>query len=233
MWLLGLAVIVLVGGVLSQTASEFCVGHLSPTSSLVWVMLLGGALLLGVLRHGMGVYRARLLVHTASTPGDGLAVVTGKFRFAFGSMHAMRLELFQVGQGLTYRDKIYTHWKEVSRSKRFSPFYVELESGDRIRVEPTEEAILVDAIQMERSEGTPVSARELPPLRRANVSGFVVMLRQGTTLMREPVTVEVAPRLRSSGARSIGRSLSPRFRLIQMPEERCASISMPLSCSHF
>ncbi|AUX34239.1 MULTISPECIES: hypothetical protein [Sorangium] len=80
----------------------------------------------------------------ALAPGE--AVVMGTVERAQGADVAVRIEVEQEGSE-TESSGVWSHeWSETDRKVRVQPFYLRHASGARVRVEPGEDVMLVDAL---------------------------------------------------------------------------------------
>lgn len=77
-------------------------------------------------------------------PGD--AVVCGVVELAAGHDTAVRVEIDQIGHERRSKQQWHHSWKETERRVRAHPFYLREARGVRVRVEPNEEATLVDGL---------------------------------------------------------------------------------------
>ncbi len=125
--------------------------HLGPWSSLLFVELELGAYLL-VLCLGLILaqrWKRRARSADASfdpavplTPGE--RVLHGKVEHAANEELAVRVEVYQDGTEGESSGTWSTSWKEAYRRVKVHPFYLRHASGQRIRVEPSEDVTLVD-----------------------------------------------------------------------------------------
>lgn len=74
----------------------------------------------------------------------GETVVRGTVAFAVGGEHALRVEVDQEGTESKSSGSWSHSWTESDRRVLVAPFYLEHATGERIRVEPTQEAHLMD-----------------------------------------------------------------------------------------
>lgn len=77
---------------------------------------------------------------------EGFTAVAGVVEYAQGSEHAVRVEIEQDGTEHSSSGNWTTRWTEKRRTIQVSPFYIRRPDGARVRVEPTQEAYLVDAL---------------------------------------------------------------------------------------
>lgn len=141
-------------------SSIFGYQHLTTQSSIQWVAFVGAGLLLATGVYLIRFVLAQRLVRSAVTPKQGEAILSGVARFARGTSHAMTLEVIQAGETFSPTDDPHTRWEEVSRTQRFDPFYVECASGERIRVEPSQHTLFVDALAMRGDDALKPSERK-------------------------------------------------------------------------
>lgn len=85
--------------------------------------------------------RALTRAQPALTPGD--AIVTGTVALAPGESHAVRLDIEQAGEEY-YDSGEWVRWTEVERRLSVRPFYLQLEGGHWLRVEPSSNVRLMD-----------------------------------------------------------------------------------------
>lgn len=149
--------------------------HLSPTLSAILV----GAALLGpaALAFSAWLRRSRNLRRAASafSAPEGLCVVAGVVELASGSDVAMRTEVDQEGSESESSGSYSWSWVETDRRVHVAPFYLVRDDGSRIRVEPSEKALLVDELDrtIVVSEKQRTKVAELLPNERVWVMGSV------------------------------------------------------------
>ncbi|XXX72489.1 hypothetical protein WMF30_33060 [Sorangium sp. So ce134] len=102
------------------------------------------------LRLSLRQRRAAAQAEASFDPGvalaPGEAVVKGTVERAQGADVAVRVEVEQEGSE-TESSGVWSHeWSETDRKVRVQPFYLRHASGARIRVEPGEDVMLVDAL---------------------------------------------------------------------------------------
>lgn len=128
--------------------------HFGPVVSSLLVDIfgtLGVALIIGIAL----VERARKLRQADAAEASanvnrqlqpGPAVVLGQVEYAQDARAAVRVDVDQDGEEVE-NSGVWSHkWTEKRRRVHMEPFYVRLESGRRIRVEPSGEVLLVDAM---------------------------------------------------------------------------------------
>jgi len=82
----------------------------------------------------------------SAEPFDGARFVAGNVELAQGEEAAVRVTVTQSGTQTRTKNG-YTHkWEETHRETLARPFYLRLESGARIRVEPPKDVLLVDSL---------------------------------------------------------------------------------------
>ena len=129
-------------------------GHLSAglSSFLVDVVATVGLLLVAALawRLSLRYWRAAARANASFNPdvalAPGEAVVMGIVEQEQGASLAVRVEIEQEGSE-SENSGIWVHrWTETDRKVRVHPFYLRHASGARIRVEPGEDVMLVNAM---------------------------------------------------------------------------------------
>ncbi len=127
---------------------------LNPVESLVTVFGLGLALplvmiLVALVAWSRARWRARAW-RASQGEGEvlveGDVVLQGTVEHAAGSSVAVRVEITQVGTEKIKKDEWRHRWKEVDRKVTANPFYIAEVRGKRVRVEPSEDLVLVDAM---------------------------------------------------------------------------------------
>lgn len=126
--------------------------HFEPLTSLYLVYGTSGVFVLVMLGTALSLWRHQR--HRAQQAKDafsgapmiqaGEGVVRGTVALATGSDHAVRIEVDQEGSENESSGGWSHSWTEVDRRIMVKPFYLEHASGERIRVEPTSEAHLMD-----------------------------------------------------------------------------------------
>lgn len=101
--------------------------------------------------------------------------VAGHVELAEGSKTAIRVTIKQTGTQREYKKKFTHTWTEIDRHVEASPFYLRLGNGERVRVEPPPDVMLVDKLdQMEWFEMTHRRRRaELVAEERAVIEGVL------------------------------------------------------------
>lgn len=92
---------------------------------------------------------AKALFATQSALRDGARFVAGKVEYAEGESIAARVTITQ--QGHEIRGKSTSHeWNEIERRIESRPFYLRLDTGERVRIEAKDaEVLLVDKLDKE------------------------------------------------------------------------------------
>ncbi|MCC6874225.1 MAG: hypothetical protein IT378_07935 [Sandaracinaceae bacterium] len=109
------------------------------------VIALLGAMLTSALRWARLARAANRSAHGGTTLREGPSVLVG--RVGAGTEPAVRLEIHQQGHEEKGSSGDWIHrWVEKERRIRVRPFELELASGERVRVEPTERVYLADAL---------------------------------------------------------------------------------------
>ncbi|MCC6521941.1 MAG: hypothetical protein IT373_04710 [Polyangiaceae bacterium] len=127
--------------------------HLPPAWSAAAVLLCAlpylGALV-GALRrarrHGRTARSEERSFDPEAMLVAGDVVVTGRVEYAEGAELAVRVEVVQSGTESESSGSWSHSWTERARRVRVHPFYLRLASGERVRVEPADDALLVDAL---------------------------------------------------------------------------------------
>lgn len=131
--------------------------HMPPPTSHLWVL---GIDMIAIL--SLGVWIREILVarraadlakrtENAALPlYDGARFISGDVEFASESSHAVRVTIGQTGsEALSQKNRSH-RWHEVTRETEAQPFYVRTKNGERVRVEPPKDVMLVDKLdQME------------------------------------------------------------------------------------
>jgi hypothetical protein len=97
--------------------------------------------------ESLNAVRARLLFRPAASLQPGDIVVRGKVEYALGAGGAVRVEIDQMGREISNSASWSQLWTEVGRRVRMVPFYLRLPSGERIRVEPSGDVLLIDRLE--------------------------------------------------------------------------------------
>ena len=136
--------------------------HLSPPASHLWVL---GIDIIAIFSVGLWlreIWLARRAAELAkrtesnATPlYEGARFLTGDVEFASGSNAAVRITIGQTGrESLSQKNRSHT-WHETTRETEAQPFYVRTKNGERVRVEPPKDVMLVDKLdQMEWTSAT-------------------------------------------------------------------------------
>lgn len=94
--------------------------------------------------------QAKRAESASATLYEGARFIAGEVDFANGASRAVRVTIGQTGNDiLTGKNRVH-RWQEVTREIEAQPFYVQTRSGERIRVEPPKDVMLIDSLdQME------------------------------------------------------------------------------------
>lgn len=76
----------------------------------------------------------------------GPTVLRGRVEYAEGASEAVRVDIDQEGTERENSGVWSYKWAEKNRRVHVQPFYLRLDSGERIRIEPTSQVLLVDAM---------------------------------------------------------------------------------------
>ncbi len=125
--------------------------HVDPPASHVWVWTLIGTLTLLILacfRHRAVSFRrareADAAVDEQAPLAPGQRFVSGRVEFAEGCESAVQVHVEQHGTETKSKNGWNHQWKESGRKIFANPFYVCRPSGERVRVEPGADVLLVD-----------------------------------------------------------------------------------------
>lgn len=126
-------------------------GHIDPPTSHYWVWGLNGMLvccmLLGAFHRARSLYWARG-ADAAVNPDEKLApgsrFVCGKVEYADGQTNAISVHVEQLGTETKTKNGWKHAWQEVDRRIEAQPFYVRRPNGERIRIEPGDDPLLID-----------------------------------------------------------------------------------------
>lgn len=125
--------------------------HIDPPFSHVWCWGLVGVLLIFIVR--CLIYRAGSLrqAREADAAFDehaqlvaGSRFISGRVEFAEGSTSAVMVHVEQTGSETKNKNSWSHRWTEWNRTVHAAPFYVRRANGERIRVEPGKDPLLVD-----------------------------------------------------------------------------------------
>ena len=161
-------IVVLENNTVGAPSSHVCVGAVCATLLLATVFCAFAAR-----KSRRAAREADEVVKNAAPIVPGARFVAGKVELAQGQGMAVEVTVTQFGNE-TQTKSGYSHtWKEVKRSIQVRPFYLRHESGTRIRVEPPQSVLLVDALdQMEWTAQNHRRRRaELVPGEEAVVEG--------------------------------------------------------------
>lgn len=133
------------------------VSHVEPASNLspIWSTLIaygvGGIIVVMMvislvrwLKSSLDAAIARAAHQADGELHEGPVIVAGKVEHARGKRTAVKVEITQTGTE-SESSGVWSHrWTEVDRRVRVKPFYLRRATGERIRVQPTEDVFLVD-----------------------------------------------------------------------------------------
>ncbi|HRI69403.1 MAG TPA: hypothetical protein PK156_34465 [Polyangium sp.] len=77
---------------------------------------------------------------------EGARFIAGTTEWAMGSEVAIRVTIGQDGKEIKKRNGVSHKWTEVQRHTDVAPFYVRTAHGERVRVEPPSDVLLVDRL---------------------------------------------------------------------------------------
>lgn len=77
---------------------------------------------------------------------EGARFIAGDAEWAKGSKTAIRVTIGQDGKEIERRTGVSHTWTEVERHTEVAPFYVRTARGERVRVEPPDNVLLVDKL---------------------------------------------------------------------------------------
>lgn len=156
--------------------------HIEPPWSYLLVFELDAIAIFAIGHCIREIVRARRAIETAkraTNPGaplvDGAQLVAGTVELASDEPVAVRVTVTQEGSEYSTKSSTAHRWLEIRRETSARPFYLRHESGARIRVEPPQGVLLVDALdQKEWIERNRRRLRaELLPGERALVEGVL------------------------------------------------------------
>ncbi len=159
--------------------------HVDPPWSHVLVLCLDAIATLAVIwcvrqviESRRAALQAKRLEQSTLPMYEGARFVAGYVELAEGSTTAIRVTIEQQGTQTEVKNKYSHEWTEIDRQIEAIPFYVRTANGERVRVEPPIDVMLVDKLdQMEWHEMTRRRRRaELVPAERAVIEG---VLRRG------------------------------------------------------
>lgn len=106
---------------------------------------------------------------------EGARFIAGHAELAEGAKTAIRITITQEGTQREHRTKFTHKWTEIDRVVDIQPFYVRTAAGERVRVEPPQDVMLVDKLdQMEWFEMARRRRRaELTAEERAIIEGVL------------------------------------------------------------
>ncbi len=159
--------------------------HVDPPWSHVFVLGLDAIAILAVawcvhkvVESRRAARQAKRLEESALPLYEGARFVAGHVELAEGSTTAIRVTIEQEGTETQSKNQYSHTWTEFDRHIEAVPFYVRTANGERVRVEPPIDVMLVDKLdQMQWHEMTRRRRRaELIPAERAVIEG---VLRRG------------------------------------------------------
>ena len=132
----------------------YSAGQISPPLAHILVGLLSLGIVYAIgfaIFHGV---RARRRARAAAGAFDPAAILAPGHAFVAGVVElaegqtgsAIDVEIDQVGTERKHKSSWSHKWTETDRRTRVSPFYIKRASGERVRVEPDLEVLLVDAL---------------------------------------------------------------------------------------
>jgi hypothetical protein len=145
-----------------STSPPLSTGKLEPISSMLLVYGTGGVLALGLVATALVVHAhqkkrgrqaERAFTCENSALEAGQAAVRGTVEFAAGSDSAFRVEIEQEGSESRVENGWACSWTERSREVSARAFYLRLPSGERVRVEPGRDTLLMDDLTATRQTG--------------------------------------------------------------------------------
>jgi hypothetical protein len=132
----------------------------------------------------------------------GPIILHGRVEYAQGASEAVRVDIEQEGTEAE-NSGVWSHkWTEKNRRVHVHPFYLRLDSGERIRIEPTSQVLLVDTMDgLIRVDLTKrVKFAQLTPGEWVYAAGELVQARdpeangQGGGYRSAPETLVLRPR---------------------------------------
>jgi hypothetical protein len=125
--------------------------HIDPPFSHMWVWGLNGLLigcaLLSVWHRSRSLSWARgadAAVNPTEALAPGSRFVCGKVEYAAGQTNAITVHVNQVGTETKTKNDWSHKWEETSRTTNAEPFYVRRPNGERVRIQPGDDPLLVD-----------------------------------------------------------------------------------------
>ncbi len=126
-------------------------GHVDAPGSHIWAGTVTGLLALLFListRKRISGFRkaaqANALVNADAPLEIGNRFIRGTVEYAEGSELAVAVHVEQTGKEVQHKGKWSHSWKETDRQTHAVPFYVRCANGERVRVEPGSDVLLVD-----------------------------------------------------------------------------------------
>jgi hypothetical protein len=90
--------------------------------------------------------QAREVEESALALSEGARFIAGHVELAKDADIAVRITLTQEGRQTKHRYGFRHTWTETNRETEVQPFYLRTESGERVRVEPPRDVVLVDKL---------------------------------------------------------------------------------------
>lgn len=130
-----------------------------PTLSLVWVLVVGGAVTVPFalslwrwLAYRSRTLRAESAARAPSRVEPGPALLQGRVETEDGQP-AVRIEIDQVGREWSHKGNWSYRWEERHRVVHVRPFRLRLADGESVEVRPDEQIRLVDVLRTEKVDG--------------------------------------------------------------------------------
>jgi hypothetical protein len=125
--------------------------HIDPPFSHFWVWGLVGTLVYCILRSVLHRTQSLRLAREADAAvnsdaplAQGTRFLCGRVEYAEGQSNAIAVHVEQHGTETKGKNSWSHRWTEMSRATHAQPFYVRRPNGERVRVEPGDEPLLVD-----------------------------------------------------------------------------------------
>lgn len=126
-------------------------GHVDPPGSHIWAGAITGLLallfLISTRKRNSGFRKAaqaNALVKEDAPLEIGNRFIRGTVEYAEGSELAVAVHVEQTGKEVQNKGKWSHSWRETNRQTHAAPFYVRCANGERVRVEPGSDVLLVD-----------------------------------------------------------------------------------------
>lgn len=158
--------------------------YLSYAMSLLFA--LGSSALLVIALAG-SLYRMRLHQRLAAslraqfhnlrglkqTLASGRTKLSGRVRTSDGAP-AIKVRIHQSGHDVVHKGEISATWKEASRKITVRPFHLDLVGGGVVRVEPSEESLLIDdLVEVRGTIDSRIAQAELSHREFVTIEGFL------------------------------------------------------------